>query len=119
MILYHGTTRRRARRICLEGFLPRRPSSRVWFAESRSYAIGRAKTQARRSRGRPCVLRCDINLAELRKRLGKNKVLHRNSVIAIGGPVLGWGSRRLGERSLASSITRATSVRCQALMMGG
>ena len=38
MIVYHGTTARRARRICQEGFLPKKPSRRVWFAEGRTYA---------------------------------------------------------------------------------
>lgn len=44
MIVYHGTTSRRAQRICAEGFLPKKPSRCVWFAENRRYALGRAKT---------------------------------------------------------------------------
>ena len=87
MIAYHGTTVKRARRICEEGFLPKKPSRRVWFAESRSYALHRAKTQARRSRDRPVVLTCDLNLAELRRRLGSRRILHRNRVVAIDAPV--------------------------------
>jgi len=83
MIVYHGTTRRRAQRIAQVGFLPRKPSRRVWFAESVRYARGRARTQARRSRDRPVVLTCDINLNELRDRLGAKRVLIRNKVIAI------------------------------------
>jgi len=77
MIVYHGTTNRRARRICVEGFLPRKPSGRVWFAESRAYALGRAKTQARRSRDRPVVLACDIDIHRMRNRYGAKRILHR------------------------------------------
>jgi hypothetical protein len=87
MIVFHGTTARRARRICEEGFLPKKPSRRVWFAESRRYALGRAKTQARRSRDRPVVLACDIDLHHLRARYGSKRVLHRSRVIAIDGSV--------------------------------
>ena len=85
MILYHGTTDRQARRICQEGFLPKKPSRRVWFAESRGYAEGRAKTQARRRRDRAVVLTCDINLPQMRDRLGARKMFRRNGVIAIDG----------------------------------
>lgn len=87
MIVYHGTTLRRAQRIALEGFLPRRPSRRVWFAEGRGYAQGRAQTQARRGHDRPIVLTCDIDLELFRKRLGSNRVFYRNRVMAIDGPV--------------------------------
>ena len=87
MILFHGTTARRARRICAEGFLPKKPSRRVWFAESRGYALGRAKTQARRSRDRPVVLTCDIDVNWFRTRYGRKRVLHRNRVVAIDGAV--------------------------------
>lgn len=83
MIVYHGTTDRRARKICETGFLPRKPSRRVWFAESRGYALRRAKTQARRRHCRPVVLTCDINLSQLRERLGRKRVFQQNGVIAI------------------------------------
>ena len=83
MIVYHGTTRKRAVRICKEGFRPRKPSRRVWFAQSRNYALGRARTQARRAHDRPAVLRCELNLAELRKRIGKKHIFHRGANIAI------------------------------------
>jgi len=69
------------------GFEPKRPSRRVWFAESRRYAQGRAKTQARRSRDRPVVLTCDIDLLSMRERYGARRVLHRSNVIAIDGHV--------------------------------
>ena len=85
MIVYHGTTEKRARRICREGFLPKKPSRRVWFAEARGYALGRARTQARRTHDRPVVLVCDINIGHARERYGRGKVLHRNGVIAIDG----------------------------------
>ena len=87
MIVHHGTTRRRAQRICEVGFLPRKPSRRVWFSESRAYALRRAKTQARRSHDRPVVLTCDLDPNELRRRLGPKRVLHKNRVIAVDGPV--------------------------------
>lgn len=87
MIVYHGTTQHRARRICVEGFLPKKPSRRVWFAESRAYALGRAKTQARRARDRPAVLTCDLDMNEMRRRVGARRVFHRSRVIAIRGPV--------------------------------
>jgi hypothetical protein len=83
MIVYHGTTQHRARRISEEGFLPRKPSRRVWFAETRAYALGRAQTQARRAKDSAVVLTCDIDLAQMRKRLGAKDVLHRGGVIAI------------------------------------
>ena len=87
MICYHGTTSRRAQRIALEGFVPKKPSRRVWFAQSRGYALGRAKAQARRSHGRPVVLKCDLDLARLRSRLGKRKIRTTNGIVAVDGPV--------------------------------
>lgn len=87
MVVYHGTTYRRAERICQEGFKPRKPSRRVWFAEARSYALGRAKCQAKRAHDRPVVLTCDLNLGQVRSRVGPKKVFHRNGVIAISSPV--------------------------------
>ena len=47
MIVYHGTTQERARRIAREGLRPRVPSKRVWFAQHRAYARQRAQSQAR------------------------------------------------------------------------
>lgn len=87
MVVYHGTTMRRARRICEIGFLPKRPSKRVWFAKERGYADGRARTQARRSHDRPVILTCDIDLERLRNRLGRRRVFHSHGVIAIDGTV--------------------------------
>ncbi len=87
MIVYHGTTRRRAGRICLEGFLPRKPSKRVWFAKGHGYALGRARTQARRSHDRPVVLTCDIDLGRMRDRYGKKRVIYRSGILAIDAPV--------------------------------
>ncbi len=85
MIVYHGTTLRRARRICVEGFLPRKPSRRVWFARGRGYAEGRARVQARRAHDRPVVLTCDIDLESVRARLGAKRVFARHGNIAIDG----------------------------------
>jgi len=87
MVVYHGTTAERARRIAADGFLPRKPSQRVWFAESRGYALGRAKTQAKRAHDTAVVLTCDIDLPQMRKRLGSRKVFHGSGVIAIKAPV--------------------------------
>jgi hypothetical protein len=87
MIVYHGTTRRRAERICQEGFLPKKPSKRVWFAAGRGYALRRAKTQARRAHDAPSVLTCDIRLDQMRARFGKRRVMCRNGIIAIDAPV--------------------------------
>lgn len=87
MIVYHGTTSRRARRICLEGFLPRKPSRRVWFAKSKAYAERRARTQARRSHDRAVVLACNMDFAQLRARLGAKRVFSRAGNFAVGGPI--------------------------------
>ena len=87
MVLYHGTTRRRAQRICEVGFLPRRPSKRVWFARGKGYAARRARQQAHRTHDRAVVLSCDINVPQLRDKLGKKKVRYHNGILAIDGPV--------------------------------
>jgi hypothetical protein len=86
MIVYHGTTRKRARGIFEKGFLPLPPSRRVWFAESRGYAMGRAKTQARRTHDAPAVLACNLDIQEIRRLRGKG-VVHRKGVVAVDGPV--------------------------------
>jgi hypothetical protein len=87
MIVYHGTTRRRAERICAEGFLPKKPSKRVWFAKGHGYALHRAKTQARRSHDRPIVLTCEINVGQMREKFGKKRVMDRHGILAIDAPV--------------------------------
>ncbi len=87
MIVYHGTTSRSAERICEVGFVPRKPSRRVWFAKSKGYARGRAKVKARRARCRPVILTCDINLNQLREKLGSKRVFASNGIIAVDGPV--------------------------------
>jgi len=85
MIVYHGTTESRARRICAEGFLPKRPSRRVWFARGHGYAMGRARTQARRAHDHPAVLTCELNLGRLRAQFGRKKVFYKNGIISIDG----------------------------------
>ena len=62
MLLHHGTTRRCAEQIAIKGFAPRKPSRRVWFAQSKGYALRRAKVKARRSHDRPVVLLCELDL---------------------------------------------------------
>ena len=79
LLLYHGTTRRSAEQIAIEGFAPRRPSRRVWFAQSKGYALRRAKVKARRSRDRPVVLLCELDLAALRRKLGIKSAGEENS----------------------------------------
>jgi hypothetical protein len=137
VIVYHGTTLRRAQRIALEGFQPSRPSRRVWFAEGRGYARGRADTQARRGHDRPIVLTCDIDLELFRKRLGSRRVFHRNRVIAIHGrvpvtvlpPHLGvqpghdgiqqlvrWAERRLAAGRRPGIIQKELLIRAQQLL---
>jgi len=87
MIVYHGTTDRRARRICEEGFAPRKPSRRVWFARGKGYALRRAKTQARRSRDHPVVLTCNIDVAQLKARVGSKRVFYGNGILAVNAHV--------------------------------
>lgn len=87
MIVYHGTTSERARRIAREGLRPRVPSKRVWFAQDRAYARQRAQSQARRTQDRPVVLTCDIDLDGLRRKYGRGKVIVCGSVISIRGQV--------------------------------
>jgi hypothetical protein len=103
MIVYHGTTDRGARRIALEGFLPRKPSRRVWFAKSRAYAEGRARTKARRAHDRPVVLTCTIDVTQIRRRLGARRVFLRShpGVEAPTTPedLARWVNRLLGLRA--------------------
>ena len=87
MIVYHGTTSRRAERICMVGFLPKKPSRRVWFAETRGYALGRARTQARRAHARPVLLTCERDIQQMRRSMGGRRVFRKNKVIAISGAV--------------------------------
>jgi len=87
MIVYHGTTRRRAEQIRLEGFKPKKPSRKVWFAESRRYAEGRAKTQAHRAHDRPAVLTCNLDINRLREQFGARRVFYRNGIVAIDAAV--------------------------------
>ena len=87
MIVYHGTTVQNAANIYKTGFQPKKPSRKVWFAENKKYALSRAKTKARDARSRPVLLTCDLNIDQMRKRLGKRRVLYQNGVIAISAPV--------------------------------
>ena len=85
MLLYHGTTRRSAEQIAIEGFAPRKPSRRVWFAHSKGYALRRAKVKARRRHDRPVVLQCELDLATLRRKLGSKRVVYRAGIVSISG----------------------------------
>ena len=87
MLAYHGTTQSRARKIFEHGLLPLPPSRRVWFAESRAYAAGRAKAQARRAKDVPTVLGCELDLEEVRRQLGGKGVVYKKGIIAVDGPV--------------------------------
>ena len=87
MLAYHGTTYSSAQRIYVNGFLPRKPSRLVWFAASRGYAAGRAKTKARRARERAVVLTCELDIGRFRAQLGAKRVRHKNGIVAIDGLV--------------------------------
>lgn len=108
MIVFHGTARSRAERIWRHGFLPLKPSRRVWFAQDRKYAEGRAKGQAKRSRHErpgdtPEVIVCEISLGEMRQRLGSVRVIHKGRVIAIDAPV-GVAAIRVDDRALREEL---------------
>ncbi|MCZ6635491.1 MAG: hypothetical protein O7G87_18985, partial [bacterium] len=85
MVVYHGTHTRNARRIQIEGFVPR--AKRVWFTKDVNYARRRAKTKAGRSNGRPVVLTCKLNLPALRKELGSRRVVQQGHVVVISGHI--------------------------------
>ena len=77
MRVYHGTTRRRAARIRMVGFVPRK--GRVWFTTNLRYAKGRARQQARRTADQAEVLTCQLNPGQFKP----NHFLHQNHVIVI------------------------------------
>ena len=87
MVLFHGTTLSRARRIQIEGFRAKSPSRMVWFAKHKGIALNRARHKARRGRDTPVVLTCDLNLPALRKSLGSRRVRVQGSVVVVDGPV--------------------------------
>ena len=87
MIVYHGTTRRAARRIARDGFQPRSPSRRVWLSRSKSYAKQRAHAKARHTRDRPIVLTVDIDLKTLRQRYGSRQIRESGGIISIRGDI--------------------------------
>jgi len=87
VICFHGTTRKRAEKICTLGFLPKKPSRRVWFANGKGYALRRARHQARRSHDRPVVLTCDIDVQGLKRRLGSKRIRYGNGILAIDAPL--------------------------------
>jgi len=88
MIVYHGTTAQNAADICATGFLPRNPSRKVWFTESKDYALRRAKNKARSTGDKPVVLTCNINIDQMRKRSGsKRAIFYKNGIIAVAASV--------------------------------
>jgi hypothetical protein len=87
-IFYHGTTARRARLIQANGFKPRPPSKRVWFARHRSVAERRAHHKASASASdRPLVLTCEIDIDALIRYAGGGRVFHSRGVLAVRGPI--------------------------------
>jgi hypothetical protein len=74
-------------RIRTEGFLPKKPSKKVWFAHGHGYAYGRAKTQARRAHDTPVVLKCDIDVSALRDRYGAAHVRYNNGILAVDATI--------------------------------
>ena len=87
MIVYHGTTQKSAQRIRREGFIPRRPSKRVWFARNRSYAQGRARHKARGMSDRPVVLTCDIDIEGLRQSFSGHRIMYNGNILSISATV--------------------------------
>ena len=87
MIVYHGTTRRVARRIARDGFEPRSPSRRVWLSRSKRYAKQRAHAKSRHTRDRPIVLAVELDLEALRRRHGSRQVRESGGVISINGAI--------------------------------
>jgi hypothetical protein len=87
MIVYHGTTAQNALKIEKVGFRPQKPSRKVWFAESKHYALRRAKSKASIAHDRPVVLSCDIDLSQMRHRLGSQQVFHQNGIVAINATI--------------------------------
>ena len=116
MIVYHGTTRRRAMRIGKEGFLPKKPSRRVWFAQGRGYALGRAKTQARRAHGRPAVLKCEIDLGTVLSDATIRKDYRVIDPIATGllRPQLSQGDKQNDWPRRSATMKTAQPVKCVA-----
>jgi hypothetical protein len=86
-IFYHGTTRLRARQIRQNGFSPKPPSRRVWFARNRAVAERRAHHKASRSADRPAVLVCEIDIGALTRYAGSGRVFHTRGVLSVRGSV--------------------------------
>ena len=87
MIVYHGTTRKSAQQIQKEGFIPKGRTRRVWFAQNRDYARGRARTKAQRANDRPIVLKCNLDIDQLHIQYGNRRVIRRSGIIAVSAPV--------------------------------
>ena len=79
--VYFWTTKRRAARIRMVGFVPRR--GRVWFTTNLGYAKRRAQTQARRTKDQAEVLTCLLNPGSFKP----NRYLHQNHIIVIRNKV--------------------------------
>ena len=97
MVVYHGTTTRKAQNIYRIGFLPMEPSRKVWFAVDKKYALRRAKNQALRTHDLPIVLQCNIDMNQMHNRFGKKGIFYKNGIIAING-------------SVPSSVLRSCSI---------
>jgi len=105
MIVYHGTTRRRARSIARDGFEPKRPSRRVWFSKNKRYAEQRAHRKAHNGSDRPAVLTVDLDWESLRRCYGSNRVRESGGVISIHGKVPASALRNAPERGLPEDAT--------------
>ena len=81
MEFYHGTTLSSARGIVENGFRPR--GGAVWFTTNWNYAKNRADQKARRRRGRPVVLKTELEVEKLRAHLGNGRIQIRGGIIAI------------------------------------
>jgi hypothetical protein len=85
-VFYHGTTRSRAAKIRRNGFEPRAPSRRVWFARNRGVADRRSRHKASGS-DRPVVLTCEIDIGQLARWVGGNRVFHTRGILSVRGSV--------------------------------
>lgn len=87
-IFYHGTTQRSAVSIQRNGFRPRAPSRRVWFARNRHAAARRARAKAGQGPDhRPVVLTCEIDVGALMQSIGNGRVFHSRGILSVRGDV--------------------------------
>ncbi|MBN1672707.1 MAG: hypothetical protein JXR37_16815, partial [Kiritimatiellae bacterium] len=87
MIVYHGTTKRRALRIRVQGFRPGKKAGRVWFTERLDYARARAEYRAEQAHDQPVVLTCEVHLERLCRHFGPQAVHYKGRCLAVDAPL--------------------------------